>query len=496
MFLAAIRLGDNRSSFFFGMSIRMALGLNICIDPDIEEVHGSQAWLRKEAQRRLWWMLSSLDTLDIPHSLPQLISTSDRPTITAMPVLLGSHNGRTRIPAPDAMWEAVRKEDNLPAVGLFTHGHDLNIADASARLIRLHGKLQEFGLSISQTFHRALNAQPRWLAVGGRGTNTSNTGAGVRYPKHSNVSRNNSLSSSRHTIEKELQDWFHYLPLWARNIDHSDSFSYSPYSQNPPPWHLLNLHLIHHAIYIAVSIPIWLEAARPLSSEHDYRATPNDFHTADKSRPHGATSFPEPTASRTLNHRTLHHLAASVEAETSERSTPSSIEGKADMRRPRQHPLDPPTAGSQHFHPSILNSPQPHTTSTSYTTADCFSHDPELVQRYNYARRHCRWTSDKILLIRRLDPQLQQVSVLALYFTFYSALFIAFEVIYNEATSLKSPLGYASNPSLHELHQDLETHLSWFSAHGRRCHLGTHLYQLINKFLADHRCQYPNVYTS
>ncbi|TPX71894.1 hypothetical protein SpCBS45565_g00983 [Spizellomyces sp. 'palustris'] len=241
------------------MSIRMAVVLNMYIDPDVEEVHGPLPWLVKEARRRMWFTLCALDVTDCsPEDRARIIAERDQPILDRTP-FIHDYTRRVRVPAPDHMWESVHTEEGLPAIGAFDPVQDLHCGDASGRLTRLYARIQILGIGVSDIVQNVSsnprNPGRRELMDTAAGTSQSHaqTAQPLLSPEHQELIDQ---------IEQELHTWLTYLPPWARSIDHHTIFVPSTISRHPPPWQLLSLHIMYHACYVALHLPTLLKARR------------------------------------------------------------------------------------------------------------------------------------------------------------------------------------------------------------------------------------------
>ncbi|KAJ3148298.1 hypothetical protein HDU89_004895 [Geranomyces variabilis] len=278
--MVAMRMGEPSATAYIAVAIRTAVEqLKLDTDPDVEEVHGSLSWQEKEARRRLWWNLCSLDGTDCAVSdRAGIVAECDLPMFDRTP-FFNDLAGRVKSPAPEILWSSLECADGLPPMGLFIPGRDLDCAEASGRLARIYARIRALGGAVSSIAQKATesastqrrrsmdlphttlgNASRHLAAFEAEGR--APPPFGTQIPPSKNPLMQAADQPDRRAeiskIEADLAKWQQSLPIWAQDISHATVFSASSTSHDPIPFQLLSLHIMFHSCHIALHLPALL----------------------------------------------------------------------------------------------------------------------------------------------------------------------------------------------------------------------------------------------
>ncbi|KAJ3148955.1 hypothetical protein HDU86_007313 [Geranomyces michiganensis] len=301
--MVAIRTGDPSATAFVALAIRTAVEqLKLNTDPDVEEVHGVLTWVEKEARRRLWWSLCSVDGTDCAVTdRARIVAESDLPIFDRTP-FFSDMSGRVKGPAPEVLWTSLECTDGLPPIGVFIPGRDVDCAEASGRLTRIYSRIRALGGAVSSIAQKAAESaastQQRRRSLDLPHTTLGNASRHLAAFEHENrpqpppppygqlpanltqTMQSQDMSDSRRAdvalIEEDLGKWKQALPVWAQDISHATVFSAILSSHDPIPFQLLSLHIMWHSCHIALHLPTILR--------DPHRHSPNYIATLQHSR--------------------------------------------------------------------------------------------------------------------------------------------------------------------------------------------------------------------
>ncbi|KAJ3175402.1 hypothetical protein HDU87_006222 [Geranomyces variabilis] len=281
--MVAIRMGEPSATAYIAVAIRTAVEqMKLDTDPDVEEVHGSLSWQEKEARRRLWWSLCSIDGTDCAVSdRARIVAECDLPMFDRTP-FFSDMSGRVKSPAPEILWSSLECADGLPPMGLFIPGRDLDCGEANGRLARIYARIRALGGAVSSIAQKAtetattqrrrsLDLPHTTLANASRHLAAYETEARPPPPppfgsqvstSHNPLMQISADQPHRRAdvslIEADLAKWKQSLPIWAQDISHATVFSANSYSHDPIPFQLLSLHVMFHSCHIALHLPALL----------------------------------------------------------------------------------------------------------------------------------------------------------------------------------------------------------------------------------------------
>ncbi|KAJ3182915.1 hypothetical protein HDU85_002518 [Gaertneriomyces sp. JEL0708] len=234
------------------LCVEMAVSLNLHIDPDIEQVHGSLYGYEKERRRRVWWTMFVMDTLDTsPTNNVPLLPGEIYPVWEAGPK---DSNFAVKAIVPESVWRAFKSPTDEPTMSAFIPGLHLDAAEITHQLTAVFMRIQKLHGTIWSVVDQMLNKSRHNDATASPPL-VDSAESHVFDPSYVFTS---DVQDSINKHDLELNRILDKLPTWARNVHHYETFTPSISSTYPPPWQLFTQHVVWHCIKIALHLPTLL----------------------------------------------------------------------------------------------------------------------------------------------------------------------------------------------------------------------------------------------
>ncbi|KAJ3293594.1 hypothetical protein HK104_004346 [Borealophlyctis nickersoniae] len=210
-----------RSVTYQGMSQRMAIALQLNVDPDELVSRGSlprtTTWFERERRRRLWWAIFVLGRVITWFGRIEYVSERVQASVC--------------LPAPEALWESVDLLTGALPLEHVSYPHIVSPTDPTV----YYYQLMDLFLNRIVRFRELYESLDPLVIPG-----SADPQLALDY------------ATALPELDAGLRSWFNALPPWIRDIESHTNFSVQLTSVAPPPWMVCFLHILYHSFQFSV----------------------------------------------------------------------------------------------------------------------------------------------------------------------------------------------------------------------------------------------------